>query len=529
MNVVWLTFHDGPARGYWDQGLLELVLADCDHSEDPADITDGSVVIVPGRFNAVFCDKVRFTVEAFRCTLIISSDEESLFPWRAVDLPNVDLWVMTPRPDRHQGCNARWLGEGFAPDTPDILHGCKWESDTRPIDVVFAGQNTHARRAACVAAAEALDVETLVRPTEGFQQGMERTEYLRVLAASKIALCPSGPATPDSFRLYEALEAHCLPIVDAFTPDPSYPAGFWHMLFPGAPFEAIEDWSELPKYVDAALQGWPANANRCAAWWEWYKRDLRVALNPAQDDITVIMVTSPIPSHPSTEIITKTIESVRFHLPDAEILLMCDGVRPEQEDRRSDYDEYLRRLLWLCAHEWDNVVPFLAPEHRHQVGLTRDALEMVRTPAVLFVEHDTPLWPDPIDWNGCLQAVQSGEADLVRFHHETRVLPDHEHLMLDTEPNELHGAPMLRTIQWSQRPHLASTGFYREILAAHFSEDCRTMIEDVMHAVVQNAYNDHGLAGWQQFRLWMYAPEGSIERSYHLDGRQSDPKFDMIL
>ena len=55
------------------------------------------------------------------------------------------------------------------------------------------------------------------------------------------------------------------------------------------------------------------------------------------------------------------------------------------------------------------------------------------------------------------------------------------------------------------------------------------MIEDVMHAVVHNAYLDHGLAGWQQFRLWMYAPEGSIERSYHLDGRQSDPKFDLIL
>ena len=30
--------------------------------------------------------------------------------------------------------------------------------------------------------------------------------------------CPSGPATPDSFRLWEALEAGCVPIADGYAP-----------------------------------------------------------------------------------------------------------------------------------------------------------------------------------------------------------------------------------------------------------------------------------------------------------------------
>jgi hypothetical protein len=44
-------------------------------------------------------------------------------------------------------------------------------------------------------------------------------------------------------------------------------------------------------------------------------------------DITVVLVTSVIPSHPETYIVEETIKSIRHHLPDSEIILQIDGLR----------------------------------------------------------------------------------------------------------------------------------------------------------------------------------------------------------
>ena len=57
-------------------------------------------------------------------------------------------------------------------------------------------------------------------------------------------------------------------------------------------------------------------------------------------DITVIIPTSVIRSHPSTAIIDETINNIRYHLPDSEIILQIDGIRDEQLHRKKEYDEY---------------------------------------------------------------------------------------------------------------------------------------------------------------------------------------------
>ena len=56
----------------------------------------------------------------------------------------------------------------------------------------------------------------------------------------------------------------------------------------------------------------------------------------------MIVTTSPVPSHPSTSDIEHTIGSIREHLPTAEIVIVADGVRQEQQDRRKTYEHYLR-------------------------------------------------------------------------------------------------------------------------------------------------------------------------------------------
>ena len=148
--------------------------------------------------------------------------------------------------------------------------------------------------------------------------------------------------------------------------------------------------------------------------------------------------------------------------------------------------------------------------------MTRRLLAEVRSPLVLFVEHDTPLTGE-VDWPGCARAVLSGAVNLVRFHHEASVLEPHKHLMVDEVPRVVEGVPLLRTVQWSQRPHLAATGSYRNWLEAGWWRESDGMIEDRMHGVVENDWLQHRDAG--RFRLSMCAPEGDIKRSTHLDGR----------
>lgn len=238
--------------------------------------------------------------------------------------------------------------------------------------------------------------------------------------------------------------------------------------------------------------------------------------------ITVVIPVSPIAVHPSTEILDETLNSIRHHLPDAEIIVTFDGVRNEHERRRTAYEEFIRRALWRLDHHYSGCVPFIFDTHTHQVGMLRAVLDEIRTPLMMYVESDTPLVTDePIDWAACMHHIESGGANVIRFAHEAQIHPEHEHLAHGIE------GVFARTSQWSQRPHLTSVAYYRRILNSHFTPDARCFIEDVMHSVCVQAHVLDGMDGWLQHRLWLYHPEGgNIKRSYTTDGRAGEPKLD---
>jgi hypothetical protein len=435
------------------------------------------------------------------------------------------VWVQYPRQeDRADG----FLPVGWPGHFPPLLSDHEPE---RPNRWAFAGQVNHVRRKELVSVLRDTEGGVLVE-SPGFTQGLAHRDYAELLSSAESVPCPSGPQSVDSFRVWESLEAGAVPVVDSQRPHPGGwnvdSAWLWGLVLAGrVPFPVVDDWSDFPRET-------PDRA-RLSAWWAGWKRDWceRVGttihrlsgIEREPEPVTVLIPTSPIAAHPDTSIIEETIRSVRFWHPTAEIVLMCDGVRPEQEHYRARYEIYLKRLCWL-AHRDQRILPVIHDEHLHQAEMTRRGLDLVQSPLVLFVEHDTPLVTDePIDWPGLVDVVRSGGADLVRFHYEAGVHPEHAHLMLDEKPWDVMGAPLLRTVQWSQRPHLASTAFYRRLLREEFPPGYVGMIEDRMHGVVHNAWREYGLAGWDRYRLWMYAPEGNIKRSLHLDGRGADPKW----
>jgi hypothetical protein len=137
--------------------------------------------------------------------------------------------------------------------------------------------------------------------------------------------------------------------------------------------------------------------------------------------------------------------------------------------------------------------------------------------------------------------MQLRDVNSMRLMHEASILPGHEHLFLDRHPDD--PAPWTETIQWSQRPHLASTNWYRQLMADVFAPTARTFIEDVAYGIVQhgvafdpdgdaesrNATRIQAVEAWKRHRLGIYAPDGNMKRSGHLDGRAGDPKGKLLI
>ncbi len=237
--------------------------------------------------------------------------------------------------------------------------------------------------------------------------------------------------------------------------------------------------------------------------------------------ITVLIPTSPIPSHPSTSIIDETISNIRKYT-DAHIIIMIDGIHESLEHRRTDYEVYKNAIIHKTLNgEYGDCRCLPFHTHTHQAKMTREALQFVKTPLILFCEHDTSPIGDIPFVKLCEFVLNTPDVNYIRFNIFHMILPEHRQLMI-SDPKEVDGVRFVRTIQWSQRPHIALSDWYRKILKDHFGPEHKTMIEDVMHSVVQCAYHEKE---YDTFGLTIYTPEGIQLRSYHSDGRKDDVKI----
>lgn len=548
--VVWLSYaEDTPANGYWDQGMIEEIFSNkmwnpvydvrFIHYEKETFGLGGAVVVVPARSHTKLVDKINAYINTLDwVVLMLTGDEESVFPLEQIEHKNMIPYVMSPRPSKHKVEKVRFLGTGYP---PQIHNKVDTEPPRKKVGWFFSGQVTHQRRIECVEQLRNMP-NGILNETSGFTQGMPHEEYYKNMANAKVAPAPSGPETPDSFRLFEALELACVPIADTRVPKEDFPDDYWTYFFnEEPPFPVITTYEQLKGYTKSIIHNFPQNSNRVFAWWINYKRKLvyqvlediktvsgkEFKTNSLKSNITVVIPTSPIISHPNIAIIEETIKSIRHHLPDCEIILTFDGIREEQENRRKAYEEFIRRILWKCNTEYKNVVPVIFEEHEHQTGMAREAIsKYIKTPLLLYVEQDTPLRINKeIDWQGCQDTLLQGYADIIRFHHEA-VIPKEHYSMLHGLI-EYNDVDFIKTSQWSQRPHLASVAFYRRILTTCFSANAKSFIEDKMHGICSEAYLLDGLMGWENYRLLIYVPEEKdIKRSYHTDGRAGEKKYD---
>ena len=98
---------------------------------------------------------------------------------------------------------------------------------------------------------------------------IEVSEMSEILTSTKFIPCPNGFFHPETYRLYEALECGCIPIVEN-----AYK--YYDRLFPNNPFIKVDRWIE----AKPVIRGWgddqiKQKLEECRTWWSQYKNQLQ--------------------------------------------------------------------------------------------------------------------------------------------------------------------------------------------------------------------------------------------------------------
>lgn len=173
--------------------------------------------------------------------------------------------------------------------------------DPRPMNMrshvwCFAGQARRARRSMVRSALRIPEGSLHLTKRWADPAGLGVEAYSKLMGDSRFALCPVGNCSVDCLRVYEALEAGAIPIVEshgfgrclASFVDPrrvikhglrdgrfwSRNLGYWDRVFPtGFPCLRIKRWADLPGVIKATDA--EAKAKTVHRWWSDTKHDMK--------------------------------------------------------------------------------------------------------------------------------------------------------------------------------------------------------------------------------------------------------------
>jgi hypothetical protein len=227
--------------------------------------------------------------------------------------------------------------------------------------------------------------------------------------------------------------------------------------------------------------------------------------------VTILIPTSPIPRHPSTDLLERCVASIRQYFPTAHAIIMADGVRSQVEHRREQYAGYLKGLSELINEgKLGNTKLSVFANHSQQATMTRNVLyHHVHTPLILFVEHDAVFRADPpINFTAIFDLLLKKEANLVRFYGWEDIWHEHKYLMRD---ELIHlGQRFVKTVQYSQWPLVSRTDYHQELINKHVPAGQVTMIEPAVYYKVANGE-------WEDNKIVIYL-DGGLAFT-HVDGR----------
>ncbi len=108
--------------------------------------------------------------------------------------------------------------------------------------------------------------------------GLAVNLYRELLSDTIFVPCPRGFWNLDSFRVYEALECGCIPIVERT------PIDYFTQFFGAHPFLSVSSWEEAAPLIEALLSD-PERLEKkrveCSQWWLSYKEKMKKEMTSA--------------------------------------------------------------------------------------------------------------------------------------------------------------------------------------------------------------------------------------------------------
>lgn len=261
MNVFWHNW-----RGNWDCSLLREIF-DNNEGFEQFEGTP-SEHMARGKSEAVVI--FGFQEDATELVALLNSLKKFLFIYVSDECNRLDFRQIPKHGKVWNQCwttahqtTDRHLLLGCRYDTAQIIEGLNKE---KKYLWSFVGQAQESRTHT-YSIFERMKGGKLIKTTGfgGQNDGLPYNEYLQIFCNSKIVLCPMGNNCADTFRLYEAIEAGALPIVEG--------ADYWSEF--GVPFPCVSDWGAAEWIInDYELNPDKliAHTEKTRLWWKDYKR-----------------------------------------------------------------------------------------------------------------------------------------------------------------------------------------------------------------------------------------------------------------
>ena len=98
---------------------------------------------------------------------------------------------------------------------------------------------------------------------------IEVKEMSEILSSTKFIPCPNGFVHPETYRLYEALECQCIPIVEN-----AYK--YYDRLFSGNPFLKVDKWMDAKLLITEWKEKQIiSKQEECKIWWRQQKEKIQ--------------------------------------------------------------------------------------------------------------------------------------------------------------------------------------------------------------------------------------------------------------
>jgi len=276
VSVQWLTQDKDLFEVDWLSYLLSDVTEGITiyYDVEGLDATENTILVcnhaVPYRY---FLDKLRYNGKKYGIVLL--SDENLIDPCEWLHDPACLFCFrnyINPILLGHPKVN--FFGLGYKRNFNKVK--TIKDSENREYVWSFAG-TFHGEREQAISVFEEMGPHK-THSCSGFcaENSLSTEEYSQLLRNTQFALCPVGQDSCDSFRLYEALEAGCIPITQSNSKSLIFRPSYWKGIFNATeelPFVIVETWEEGLDKMKKLIYENKVNETQkaCISLWEKYK------------------------------------------------------------------------------------------------------------------------------------------------------------------------------------------------------------------------------------------------------------------